>query len=121
MPAEIDTANASGVTDLLAAVAAQSPQAITADMTATKFCDSAGARALVRAHEMAAAGGAELRLALGDSPATRIIHLIGLDQIIPLYRDVEHSLAPLNATGPTAGQLHSPLLAKSRQVVACSG
>jgi anti-anti-sigma factor len=93
MPAEIDMTNASDVTDLLAAVAGQSPQVITADMTATEFCDSAGVRALVRAHERAAAAGSELRLVLGDSPAVRIIQLIGLDQIVPLYRDVEQSLA----------------------------
>jgi anti-sigma B factor antagonist len=76
---------------------------ITADMTATEFCDSAGVRALVRAHERAAASGAELRLALGDSPAARIIQLIGLDQIVPLYRDVQQSL-DTPTTGPTAGQ-----------------
>ena len=93
MPAEIDMTNASDVSDLLAAVAGESPQVITADMTATEFCDSAGVRALVRAHERAAAVGSELRLALGDSPAVRIIQLIGLDQIVPLYRDVEQSLA----------------------------
>jgi anti-anti-sigma factor len=93
MPAEIDTTNAADVTELLAAVAEQSPEAITADMTTTEFCDSAGVRALVRAHERAAAAGAELRLALGDSPAARIIQLIGLDQIIPIYPSIEQSLA----------------------------
>jgi anti-sigma B factor antagonist len=84
MPAEIDMTNAGDITDLLAAVAGQSPEVITADMTATEFCDSGGVSALVRAHEMAAAAGSELRLALGDSPAARIIRLIGLDQIVPL-------------------------------------
>jgi phosphoserine phosphatase RsbU/P len=92
MPAETDMTNANGVSDLLAAVAGQSPQVITADMTATQFCDSAGVRALVRAHKIAAAADSELRLALGDSPAARIIQLIGLDQIVPLYRDVQQSL-----------------------------
>ena len=93
MPAEIDITSASGVSDLLAAVAAGSPEVITADMTATTFCDSAGVHALARAHQLAAAGGIELRLALGDSPAARVIQLIGLDQIVPLYRDVPQSLA----------------------------
>jgi sigma-B regulation protein RsbU (phosphoserine phosphatase) len=93
MPAEIDITNASGVTDLLAVVAGESPEVITADMTATMFCDSAGVSALARAHELAAAGGAELRLALGGSPAARVIQLIGLDQIVPVYRDVQQSLA----------------------------
>jgi phosphoserine phosphatase RsbU/P len=93
MPAEIDMTNASDVTDLLAAVAGQSPHVITADMTATEFCDSAGVRALVRAHEQATAVGSELRIALGDSPVARIIELIGLDQIIAIYPSVEQSLA----------------------------
>jgi anti-anti-sigma factor len=89
----MDITNASGVSDLLAAVAGQSPEVITADMTATVFCDSAGVHVLGRAHELAAAGGSELRLALGDSPAARILQLVGLDQIVPVYRDVEQSLA----------------------------
>jgi anti-anti-sigma factor len=73
-------------------VAAQSPDVITADMTATSFCDSAGAYAIARGSELAAARGSELRLALGDSPAARIFHLIGLDQIMPVYQDVQQSL-----------------------------
>ena len=93
MPAAIDITNASGVTDLLAAVAGQSPEVITADMTATVFCDSVAVHALARAHELAAAGGSELRLALGDSPAAGILQIVGLDRIVPVYRDVEQSLA----------------------------
>jgi phosphoserine phosphatase RsbU/P len=93
MPAEIDITNASGVTDLLAAVAGESPEVITVDMTATVFCDSAGVSALARAYELAAASGSELRLALGGSPSARVIQLIGLDQIVPLYRDIQQSLA----------------------------
>ena len=51
MPAEIDVTNSSDVSDLLAAVAGESPEVITADMTATTFCDSAGVNALARAYE----------------------------------------------------------------------
>jgi anti-anti-sigma factor len=93
MPAEMDLTNASDVSDLLAAVAGQSPEAITADMTTTMFCDSAGVHVLARAYELTAASGSELRLALGDSPAARMLQLIGLDQIVPVYRDVQQSLA----------------------------
>ena len=93
MPTEMDITNASDVSDLLAAVTGQSPEVITADMTATVFCDSSGVNALARAHELAAASGSELRLALGGSPTARIVQLIGLDQIVPVYRDVEESLA----------------------------
>jgi sigma-B regulation protein RsbU (phosphoserine phosphatase) len=93
MPAEMDITNASGISDQLAAVTAQSPEVIIADMTATVFCDTSGVHALTRARELAAASGSELRLALGGSPATRIIQLLGLDQIVPVYHDVEESLA----------------------------
>jgi anti-anti-sigma factor len=96
MPTEMDITNASSVSDLLAAVAGESPEVITADMTATSFCDSSGVNALARAHELAAASGSELRLALGDSPAARIMQIIGLDHV-PVYRDVEESPAPQRA------------------------
>jgi sigma-B regulation protein RsbU (phosphoserine phosphatase) len=93
MPAEMDITNAAGISDQLAAVTGQSPDVITADMTATVFCDTSGIHALTRAHELAAASGSELRLALGGSPAARIIQLLGLNQIVPVYSDVEESLA----------------------------
>jgi phosphoserine phosphatase RsbU/P len=102
MPAEIDITNATGVSDLLAAVVGESPEVITADMTATVFCDSAGVSALARAHELAVASGGELRLAVGDSPAVRVVQLIGLDQIVPVYRDVALSLATPR-DGPDSG------------------
>jgi phosphoserine phosphatase RsbU/P len=102
IPAEVDMTNATDVSDLLTAVAGESPEVITADMTATVFCDSAGVRALMRAHQLADAGGSELRLALGDSPAARIIQLTGLDQIVPIYRSVQQSLAtPRNGPAPS--------------------
>jgi sigma-B regulation protein RsbU (phosphoserine phosphatase) len=93
MPPEIDLTNASELSGLLAAVAAQSPDVITADLTATVFCDSSGVHALAHGHELAAVNGGELRLVLGGSPIARILQLIGLDQIMPVYRDVEQSLA----------------------------
>jgi anti-anti-sigma factor len=92
MPDEIDLTNSGDLEDLLAAVVAESPQLVTVDMTATTFCDSAGINVLARTHELATANGGELRIALGHSPVARIIQLIGLDQIVPVYPDVQHSL-----------------------------
>jgi sigma-B regulation protein RsbU (phosphoserine phosphatase) len=93
MPAETDVINAADVAELLSAAAAGSPEVITADLTATLFCDSAGVEVLARASDVAAAGGVEFRLALGGSPVARILQLTGLDEVMPLYRDVPHSLA----------------------------
>jgi anti-anti-sigma factor len=105
MPGEIDVINAPDVAELISAAAAGSPEVITADLTATVFCDSAGVEVLARARDAAAARGMEFRLALGGSPVARILQLTGLDEVMPLYRDVEHSLAtpaarPGRAPGP---------------------
>jgi phosphoserine phosphatase RsbU/P len=95
LPEEIDLLNAADVADLLTAVASESPDVITADMSGTEFCDSAAVHALVRASRQVAARGGELRIALGGTPMARMIRLIGLDQVVPVYRDVSESLAAL--------------------------
>ena len=105
MPEETDVINAPDVAELISAAAAGSPEVITVDLTATVFCDSAGVEVLARAREVAAARGVDFRLALGGSPVARILQLTGLDEVMPLYRDVPHSLAapavrPGRAPGP---------------------
>ena len=91
MPEEIDLGNSADVGEQLTTVAGQSPELVTADLTSTVFCDSAGVYVLTRAHELVSANGGELRLALGDSPVARIFQLTGLDKIMPVYRDVQQS------------------------------
>jgi anti-anti-sigma factor len=104
MPGETDVINASDVAELISAAAAGSPEVITADLTATVFCDSAGVEVLARGRDLAATRGAEFRLALGGSPVARILQLTGLDEVMPLYRDVPHSLAtPATRPGRSPG------------------
>ena len=91
MPEEIDMGNSRSVGEQLNAVAGQSPDLVTADLTATVFCDSAGVYVLTRAYELVTANAGELRLALGDSPVARIFELTGLDKLMPVYRDVQQS------------------------------
>jgi hypothetical protein len=46
----------------------------------------------------------EFRLALGGSPVARILQLTGPDEVVPLYRDVPHSLAtPAASPGRVPG------------------
>jgi anti-anti-sigma factor len=92
MPSEIDAASSVAVADQLSAVLRERPDLITADLTSTTFCDSAGVQAVARAGEHSAASGTELRIALGDSPVARIFQLTGLDQAMRVYRDVQQSL-----------------------------
>ncbi len=106
MPGETDVINALDVAELLSAAVAGSPEVITADLTGTVFCDSAGVEVLARARGMAAARGAEFRLAVGGSPVARILQLTGLDEVMPPYRDVAQSLAtPAGRAGPSARSL----------------
>lgn len=92
LPAEIDAVNSADVAELLSGLTSQGPEVITGDLSGTTFCDSAGVQVIARAHERAAATGTELRLAMGDSPVARILQLAGLDQVIPVYREVQQSL-----------------------------
>jgi anti-sigma B factor antagonist len=91
-PAEIDVVNVSGLIGQLTTVC-RSLDLVIVDMTATTFCDSAGVRALARAWQLAVASGGELRLAIGGSPIRRVLQLTGLDQVVPVYHDVEQSLS----------------------------
>ena len=93
MPDEIDAANSDGVASRLSAVIGRLPDVMTADLTGTVFCDSTGIRVLARARELAAAAGIQMRLAVGDSPVTRMLQLTGLDRLMPSYRDAQRSLA----------------------------
>jgi anti-sigma B factor antagonist len=103
MPEEIDLANAPLVRTALLALADQDAELITADLTGTVFCDSAGVHAITRAHQRAAEAGGELRLAVGGSPVARILELTGLDQIIPVFPGVQQSLDTPRAAAAADG------------------
>lgn len=91
LPAEVDVTNTAQVDELLAAVAAECPDILTVNMTGTNFCDSSGIHALAHAHRLVTANGGELRIAVGASPALRVLQLTGLDQVLPVYRDLEQA------------------------------
>jgi anti-sigma B factor antagonist len=91
MPSEIDISNSGEVCDLLLSVIRQDPDTITADLTRTTFCDSAGIHAIVRVNRQARSRGAELRLAVGGSRVARVLELTGLDRIIPVYPSAAES------------------------------
>ena len=85
LPAEIDATNASRIGAQLYSTFAPGVAAVIADMTATTFCDSTGARELLLAHHKAAAGGIELRIVMPSADVRRIFQLTGLDQVLAIY------------------------------------
>ena len=92
---EIDLTNAESLRDaLLSALNAGAPGLIV-DLTATTFLDSAGVTALVRASRRASASGAALRLAVTAPAVLRVLSLVGIDQLIPVYPSVVTALDSL--------------------------
>ena len=92
LPAEMDITNAGHVEDELRASFAPGVAVVIADMTHTEFCDSSGIRCLVSANDVAATSGAELRIAIHSDAVLRILHLMGVDQLLNLFPSLEAAL-----------------------------
>lgn len=94
MPAEIDMTNAADVSEDLARAIATDARVVIADLSATAFCDSAGIRSLLVMAYQAADSGAELRVVVRANGAVRrIIDLMGLNRLLPVYPTVDAALA----------------------------
>jgi anti-anti-sigma factor len=82
---------------VLTAAAQGRPEVLIADMSRTRSCDWAGARALASAFSQATTGGTELRLVTASEPVRRVISLNGLDRLLLIFEDVASASA-----GPAA-------------------
>lgn len=88
LPDELDLSNVMSVgADLLAAVSAGAAVVI-ADLSGATFCDGTGVDGLLRAGELAAASGVELRLVATSERVLRVFELTGLDGRLPVYRSL---------------------------------
>jgi len=92
---EIDITNAEGFRDVLLAALNAGAAGLVADLTPTTFLDSAGVTALVRAARRATATDATLRLAVTSQPVLRVLSLVGIDRLIPVYPSLADALASL--------------------------
>lgn len=96
-PAEIDMASAEALRATLAEISARGHATIVVDLSATRFCDSAGLHALIRAHRTAVAEGGELRLVTGSKGVLLIFAITGVDRVLPRFSDRAAAVAPLPA------------------------
>jgi anti-anti-sigma factor len=93
LPGEIDMATAdSAYTQIMAELVLGVPVVI-ADMTATKFCDTSGTRALVLACRQATELGSELRLLLPSPDIMRVWKILGVDAVLPIYHSMKEAMA----------------------------
>ena len=91
LPAEVDVTNTSEVRQALLAAASHDMPVLIVDMSGTTFCDSTGVRAIIDTYRQAAASGTELRLVA--TAVLRILTIVGVDELIPIYPDLEAALA----------------------------
>lgn len=91
MPVEIDAVNAEAVRQALREGGSHGAAVLIIDMSGTMFCDSAGVQVLIEAYHRAAA--ARTRLRLVATAVARILTLIGIDQLMPIYPTLEAALA----------------------------
>jgi anti-sigma B factor antagonist len=91
VPTEIDVTNADEIRQALLSAASHDVAVLIIDMSETTFCDSAGVQAIIAAYRQATATGTELRLVA--TAVLRILTLVGVDQLIPIYPTLEAALA----------------------------
>ena len=91
VPTEIDTINAGEVRQTLLAATSRDATVLIIDMSGTTFCDSAGVQAIIDTYNQAAATHTQLRLVA--TAVLRILTLVGVDQLIPIYPTLEAALA----------------------------
>lgn len=99
-PEEIDITNADGLRAALLRAAllraaAQGRTTYVVDMTRTRFCDSAGLQAMIGAHRRALAEGGEVRFVVTGPAVRRILAIMAIDRLIPVFGHLDEALAPL--------------------------
>jgi anti-sigma B factor antagonist len=104
MPAEMDAVNAGESRQELLSAVSLGAAVVVIDMSETMFCDSAGVQAIIAAYQQAATTGTKLRLAATE--VLRILTVVGVGQLIPIYPTLESALAahPAQAGPPDPGE-----------------
>ncbi|KAF2780443.1 STAS domain-containing protein [Streptomyces coelicoflavus] len=84
---DLDYTTAHQLREHLTALTLQRGQRLVLDLARLDFCDSSGITVLIAAHNQATAAHATLVLAAVPDNTLRILRIVGLDQLFPLYAD----------------------------------
>jgi anti-sigma B factor antagonist len=93
LPGEIDMANVDAIGRQLAAAFTPGVRIVIADMTATTFCDNRGVSMLMRACRQVAAQGGQLRLLMPCPSVLKVMDVLGVVAVLPIYHSLEKALA----------------------------
>ena len=96
LPASIDVTNADQVHDRLSAAITSGAPLIIADLSATVFCDAAGADWLHMIGYQAAARSGRLGLVIPPGALMRrMLQLLGIDHLLAVYSSIAEACEPL--------------------------
>jgi anti-sigma B factor antagonist len=98
-PEEVDITNAGALRAALLRAGAQGRKTYVVDMTRTRFCDSAGLHALLGAHRRAQAEGGEVRFVITGPGVRRVLAIMAVDRVIPVFGRLDEALAPPVGSG----------------------
>ncbi|ALV31414.1 STAS domain-containing protein [Streptomyces sp. CdTB01] len=90
----LDYTTAPDLREQLATLTIRPGQRLVLDLAGMDFCDSSGITALITAHNHAQAAQADLALAAVPANTVRVLRMVGLDQVIPLYPDTDAATRP---------------------------
>ena len=93
LPEHVDVANAGAIREQLLTVLNRGAGVVIADLARTASLDYAGADALTRVYQRAAATGTQLRLVVAAQIVRRVIAISGLDRLVPVYPTLDAALA----------------------------
>jgi anti-sigma B factor antagonist len=96
-PAEIDISNAGGLREAMRSCLDGGYTTLVVDMSDTTFCDSAGVEQLVQAHRQAMAEGGEVRLVIGAVPVMRLLAIVGVDRVMPIFTSLDEAVTETSA------------------------
>jgi anti-anti-sigma factor len=92
LPSEIDYTNNGDVYADLLAAASPDAKLLVADMTQTRFCDTAGIREIIRAQRNVNKTGVVFRLVVPPGPVLRVVQLHGLGDMLRPYATLDEAL-----------------------------
>lgn len=94
MPVDVDIANEREVDEELGALLGMEPTVLVVDMTRTRFCDSCGIAALIRAWKRARVLGIGFRIAGPQEPVMRVLLVLGAHRLLEIYPDQRRNQCP---------------------------
>jgi anti-sigma B factor antagonist len=89
---ELDLATVETFRDLLRGLSLEERQQLVIDLTGLHFCDSSGIAALLSARARALAVHGEIMLAGVPNHLRRVLAVVGLDQMFPMYPTTQDAI-----------------------------